>query len=217
MIADKSKKINKQTGDKKVIQEFSANKSETSKLISKLEICTSLIQVFNNRDVKIETKGKLKAETMDKFDYAKLGEMINTSINDAITNKVVPMIDISIENAITNKVVPMINNSINDAITNKIIPMIDKSIDNAINNKVVPMINTSINDAINNKVVPMIEDVKYSMNQQFQQVNKRIDVLEADNKFIKSKIEVIENEIVVIKTDIQKIKECPTIKKELLE
>ena len=164
MIDDKNKKINKQTGDKKVIQEFNANKSETSKLISKLETCTSLIQVFDNRDVKIETKGKLKAETMDKFDYAKLGEMINTSINDAITNK----------------------------------------------------------------VVPIIEEVKYNMNQQFQQVNNRIDLiehnmnerfeqLEADNKFIKSKIEVIENEIVVIKTDIQKIKECPTIKKELLE
>ena len=158
MIDNKNKKINKQTGDKKLIQEFSANKSETSKLISKLETCTSLIQVFDNRDVKIETKGKLKAETMDKFDYAKLGEMINTSI----------------DNAITNKVVPMINNSINDAITNKIVPMIEK-------------------------------------------INDRIDVLEADNKFIKSKIEVIENEIVVIKTDIQKIKECPTIKKELAE
>ena len=45
---------------------------------------------------------------MDKFDYAKLGEMINTSINEAITNKIVPMIDKSIDNAITNKVVPMI-------------------------------------------------------------------------------------------------------------
>ena len=190
MIDDKNKKINKQTGDKKLIQQFNANKSETSKLISKLETCTSLIQVFDNRDVRIETKGKLKAETMDKFDYAKLGEMINTSIDNAITNKVVPMIDISVENAITNK----------------IIPMIDKSIDNA----------------ITNKVVPMIEDVKYSMNQQFQQVNKRIDVLEVDNKFIKSKIKAIEednkfikNEIIMIKNDIQKIKECPTIKKEL--
>ena len=171
MIDDKTKKINKQTGDKKVIQEFNANKSETSKLISKLEICTSLIQVFDNRDVKIETKGKLKAETMDKFDYAKLGEMINTSINDAISNKVVPMINNSIDNAITNKVVSMIN--------------------------------TSINDAINNKIVPMIEDVKHNMNERFEQ-------LEADNKFIKSKIEVIE-------IDIQKIKECPTIKKELAE
>ena len=178
MNDDKTKKINKQTGDKKAIQEFSANKSDTSKLISKLETCTSLIQVFDDRDVKIETKGKLKAETMDKFDYTKLGEMINTSINDAINNKVVPMID----------------KSINDAITNK----------------VVPMINISINEAINDKVVPMIEDVKHSMNQQFQQVNNRIDVLEADNKFIK-------NEIIMIKTDIQKIKECPTIKKELLE
>ena len=108
MIDDKSKKINKQTGDKKVIQEFNANKSDTSKLISKLETCTSLIQVFDNRDVKIETKGKLKAETMDKFDYAKLGEMINTSIDNAITNKIVPMIDKSIDNAINNKVVPMI-------------------------------------------------------------------------------------------------------------
>ena len=174
MIDDKTKKINKQTSDKKLIQEFSANKSETSKLISKLETCTSLVQVFDNRDVKIETKGKLKAETMNKFDYAKLGEMINTSIDNAITNKVVPMIDRSIDNAISNKIVPMI----------------DKSIDNAINNKVVPMI---------------------------EKINDRIDVLEADNKFIKSKIEVIENEIVVIKTDIQKIKECPTIKKELAE
>ena len=174
MNDDKTKKINKQTGDKKVIQEFSANKSEISKLISKLETCTSLVQVFDNRDVKIETKGKLKAETMDKFDYAKLGEMINTSINDAITNKVVPMID----------------RSINEAISNKIVPMIDKSIDNTITNKVVPMI---------------------------EKINNRIDILEADNKFIKSKIEVIENEIVVIKTDIQKIKECPTIKKELTE
>ena len=180
MMDDKNKKIDKQTGDKKAIQEFSANKSETSKWISKLETCTSLVRVFDDRDVKIETKGKLKAETMDKFDYAKLGEMINTSI------------------------------------------------DNAINNKIVPMIDKSIDNAINNKVVPMIEEVKYSMNKQFQQVNNRIDLiehninerfeqLEADNKFIKSKIEVIENEIVVIKTDIQKIKECPTIKKELLE
>ena len=108
MIDNKNKKINKQAGDKKLIQEFNANKSETSKWISKLETCTSLIQVFDNRDVKIETKGKLKAETMDKFDYAKLGEMINTSINEAITNKIVPMIDKSIENAINNQVVPMI-------------------------------------------------------------------------------------------------------------
>ena len=185
MIDDKTKKINKQTGDKKVIQEFSANKSETSKWISKLETCTSLVQVFDNRDVKIETKGKLKAETMDKFDYAKLGEMINTSI----------------DNAITNKVVPMINTSINEAITNKIVPMIDKSIDNAITNKVVPMI-----EKINNR----IDGIEYNMNQQFQQVNKRIDVLETDNKFIK-------NEIIMIKNDIQKIKECPTIKKELAE
>ena len=115
MNYDKTKKINKQTGDKKLIQQFNANKSETSKLISKLETCTSLIQVFDNRDVKIETKGKLKAETMDKFDYAKLGEMINTSINDAINNKVVPMIDKSIDNAINNKVVPMIE-KINDRI-----------------------------------------------------------------------------------------------------
>ena len=160
MMDDKNKKIDKQTGDKKLIQEFNANKSGTSKWISKLETCTSLIQVFDNRNVKIETKGKLKAETMDKFDYAKLGKTINTSINEAITNKIVPMIDKSIDNAITNK------------------------------------------------VVPMIEEIKYSMNQQFQQVNKRIDVLEADNKFIKSKIEAIE-------IDIQKIKECPTIKKEL--
>ena len=151
MIDDKNKKIDKQTGDKKIIQEFSANKSETSKLISKLETCTSLIQVFDNRDVKIETKGKLKAETMNKFDYAKLGEMINTSIDNAISNKIVPMID--------------------------------KSIDNAINNKVVPMI---------------------------EKINDRIDVLEVDNKFIK-------NEIIMIKNDIQKIKECPTIKKELAE
>ena len=142
MIDNKNKKINKQTDDKKLIQEFSANKSDTSKLISKLETCTSLVQIFDNRDVKIETKGKLKAETMDKFDYAKLGEMINISINEAITNKIVPMIE---------------------------------------------------------------------------KINDRIDVLEADNKFIKSKIEAIENEIIVIKTDIQKIKECPTIKKELLE
>ena len=181
MIDDKNKKINKQTSDKKVIQEFNANKSETSKLISKLETCTSLVQVFDNRDVKIETKGKLKAETMDKFDYAKLGEMINTSIDNTITNKVVPMID----------------RSINEAISNKIVPMIDRSIDNTITNKVVPMI---------------------------EKINNRIDILEADNKFIKSKIEVIENEITVIKykvsnleTDIQKIKECPTIKKELAE
>ena len=159
MIDNKNKKINKQTGDKKLIQEFSANKSDTSKLISKLETCTSLIQVFDNRDVKIETKGKLKAETMDKFDYAKLGEMINTSINEAITNKIVPMIDKSIENA------------------------------------------------INNKVVPMIEEVKYSMNQQFQQVNKRIDEIEYN---MNKKFEQLE-------TDIKKIKECPTIKKELLE
>ena len=93
MMDDKNKKIDKQTGDKKLIQEFNANKSETSKWISKLETCTSLVQVFDNRDVKIETKGKLKAETMDKFDYAKLGEMINTSINDAINNKVAPMIE----------------------------------------------------------------------------------------------------------------------------
>ena len=155
MIDNKNKKIDKQTGDKKLIQEFSANKSDTSKLISKLETCTSLVWVFDNRDVKIETKGKLKAETMDKFDYAKLGEMINASINDAITNKV------------------------------------------------VPMINTSIENAINNKVVPMIEDVKHNINERFEQ-------LEADNKFIKSKIEAIE-------IDIQKIKECPTIKKELAE
>ena len=190
MIDNKTKKINKQTGDKKLIQEFNANKSETSKWISKLETCTSLVQVFDDRDVKIETKGKLKAETMDKFDYAKLGEIINTSIDNAITNKVVPIIDKSIDNAIINKVVSMINTSINEAITNKIVPMIDKSIDNAITNKVVPMI---------------------------EKINNRIDVLEADNKFIKSKIEAIENEIVVIKTDIQKIKECPTIKKELLE
>ena len=70
MIDDKNKKINKQIGDKKLIQEFSANKSDISKWISKLETCTSLVQVFNDRDVKIETKGKLKAETMDKFDYA---------------------------------------------------------------------------------------------------------------------------------------------------
>ena len=162
MIDDKNKKIDKQTGDKKLIQEFSANKSETSKLISKLETCTSLIQVFDNRDVKIETKGKLKAETMDKFDYAKLGEMINTSINDAISNKVVPMINTSIDNAINNKVVPMI-------------------------------------EKINNR----IDVIEHNMNERFEQ-------LEADNKFIKSKIEVIE-------IDIQKIKECPTIKKELAE
>ena len=162
MIDNKNKKINKQTGDKKVIQEFSANKSETSKLISKLETCTSLIQVFDNRDVKIETKGKLKAETMDKFDYAKLGEMINTSINDAISNKVVPMINTSIDNAINNKEVPMI-------------------------------------EKINNR----IDVIEHNMNERFEQ-------LEADNKFIKSKIEVIE-------IDIQKIKECPTIKKELAE
>ena len=103
MIDNKNKKINKQTDNKKLIQEFSANKSETSKWISKLETCTSLVQIFDNRDVKIETKGKLKAETMDKFDYAKLGEMINISINEAITNKIVPMIDKSIENAINNK------------------------------------------------------------------------------------------------------------------
>ena len=199
MIDNKNKKIDKQTGDKKFIQQFNANKSDISKLISKLETCTSLIQVFNNRDVKIETKGKLKAETMDKFDYAKLGEMINTSINDAINNKVVPMIDKLIDNAISNKIVPMI----------------DKSIDNAINNKVVPMI-----EKINNRS----DGIEYSMNQQFQQVNKRIDVLETDNKFIKSKIETIEednkfikNEIIMIKNDIQKIKECPTIKKELAE
>ena len=210
MMDDKNKKIDKQTGDKKLIQEFNANKSGTSKWISKLETCTSLVRVFDNRDVKIETKGKLKAETMDKFDYAKLGEMINTSIDNAITNKIVPMIDKSIDNAITNKVVPMINTSINEAITNKIVPMIDKSINDAITNKVVPMIDKSIDNAINNKVVPMIEDVKHNMNERFEQ-------LEADNKFIKSKIEVIENEIVVIKTDIQKIKECPTIKKELAE
>ena len=93
MMDDKNKKIDKQTGDKKLIQEFNANKSETSKWISKLETCTSLVQVFDNRDVKIETKGKLKADTMDKFDYAKLGEMINTSINDAITSKIAPMIE----------------------------------------------------------------------------------------------------------------------------
>ena len=146
MIDDKTKKIDKQTGDKKLIQEFNANKSETSKLISKLETCTSLVQVFDNRDVKIETKGKLKAETMDKFDYAKLGEMINTSIDNAITNKVVPMIE-----------------------------------------------------KINNR----IDLIEHNMNERFEQ-------LEADNKFIKSKIEAIE-------IDIQKIKECPTIKKELAE
>ena len=83
---------------------------------------------------------------MDKFDYAKLGEMINTSINDAITNKVVPMIE-----------------------------------------------------KINNR----IDGIEHNMNERFEQ-------LEADNKFIK-------NEIIMIKTDIQKIKECPTIKKELAE
>ena len=203
MIDNKNKKINKQTDDKKVIQEFNANKSETSKWISKLETCTSLVQVFDNRDVKIETKGKLKVETMDKFDYAKLGEMINTSIDNAINNKVVPMIDKSINDAITNKVVPMINISINQAISNKIVPMIDKSINDAITNKVVPMIDKSIDNAINNKVIPMIEDVKHNMNERFEQ-------LEADNKFIK-------NEIIMIKIDIQKIKECPTIKKELAE
>ena len=166
MMDDKNKKIDKQTGDKKLIQEFSANKSDTSKLISKLETCTSLIQVFYNRDVKIETKGKLKAETMDKFDYAKLGEMINTSIDNAINNKIVPMID--------------------------------KSIDNAINNKVVPMI-----EKINNR----IDGIEYNMNQQFQQVNKRIDEIEYN---MNKKFEQLE-------TDIKKIKECPTIKKELLE
>ena len=160
MIDNKNKKINKQTSDKKLIQEFNANKSETSKWISKLETCTSLVQVFDNRDVKIETKGKLKVETMDKFDYAKLGEMINTSI------------------------------------------------DNAINNKVVPMI-----EKINNR----IDEIEHNMNKRFEQ-------LEADNKFIKSKIETLEednkfikNEIIMIKIDIQKIKECPTIKKELAE
>ena len=156
MIDDKNKKIDKQTGDKKLIQEFSANKSDTSKLISKLETCTSLIQVFDNRDVKIETKGKLKAEIMDKFDYAKLGEMINTSIDNAITNKVVPMIE-----------------------------------------------------KINDRIDILEADNKF--------IKSKIEILEEDNKFIKSKIEVIENEIVVIKTDIQKIKECPTIKKELAE
>ena len=162
MIDNKNKKIDKQTGDKKLIQEFNANKSETSKLISKLETCTSLIQVFDNRDVKIETKGKLKAETMDKFDYAKLGEMINTSIDNAITNKVVPMIDRSIDNAITNKVTPMINTSINEAISNKIVPMIDKSIDNAINNKVVPMIEKINNriEVIENEIVVIKTDIQ---------------------------------------------------------
>ena len=188
MIDNKNKKINKQTDDKKLIQEFSANKSDTSKLISKLETCTSLVQVFDNRDVKIEIKGKLKAETMDKFDYAKLGEMINTSIDNAINNKIVPMIDKSIDNAITNKVVPMIDKSIDNVITNKVVPMIEK---------------------INDRIDILEADNKF--------IKSKIEILEEDNKFIKSKIEVIENEIVVIKTDIQKIKECPTIKKELAE
>ena len=45
------------------------------------------------------------------------------------------------------------------------------------------------------------------MNQQFQQVNKRIDEIEYN---MNKKFEQLE-------TDIKKIKECPTIKKELLE
>ena len=174
MIDDKNKKINKQTGDKKVIQEFNANKSETSKWISKLETCTSLVQVFNDRDVKIETKGKLKAETMDKFDYAKLGEMINTSI----------------DNAITNKVVPMINTSINEAITNKIVPMIDKSIDNAINNKVVPMIE-DVKHNMNERFEQLEVDNKF--------IKSKIETLEEDNKFIKNEIIIIKNDIQKIK------------------
>ena len=76
--------------------------------------------------------------------------------------------------------------------------------------KLGEMINTSIDNAINNKVVPMIEKINNRIDEIEHNMNKRFEQLEADNKFIKSKIEAIE-------IDIQKIKECPTIKKELAE